>query len=273
MRKFSKKLPVVLLLVAGMGVAGYFAYKSLKYSKESVPQAIDSRVLSLENTRETDIGAEKSVKYEESITQQAEPVIKEQVFEPALPEELNLKMTFYSQAPFGNWDYPWQEACEEASVLLVANEYFGRDWTAEQFNDEILKLVDWEKKQFGQYEHTTVKETARILNDYLALKALIYEDPSYADVQKILARGHFVIMTFDGKKIGNPFYKNGGPVYHAMVIKGYKSGEKVITADVGTRRGEDYVYSWNTLQSALHDYAVPMSDGAKRIIEVIPPTP
>jgi len=180
-------------------------------------------------------------------------------------------MTFYPQAPFGNWDMPWQEACEEASVLLVANEYKSENWTAEEFNDQILKLVEWEKKTFGDYKHTTVKETARILNEYLGLKTLIYENPTYEDVRKIIARGHFVVMTFDGKKIGNPFYKNGGPVYHAMVIKGYKSGVKVITADVGTRRGEDYVYPWETLQNALHDYAVPMSDGAKRMIEVIPP--
>ena len=264
MRKVFIKLLIVLSLAALLAGGGYYAYKSFKYVKEEVPQAVDSKELARETTQE---------EVSNYASEQAETGLTEQIKAPgpALPEELNLKLTFYAQAPFGNWDMPWQEACEEASVLLVANEYKAENWTAEQFNDEILKLVDWEKKVFGDYKHTTVKETAKILNEYFGLKTLIYENPTYEDVQKIIARGHFVVMTFDGKKIGNPFYKNGGPVYHAMVIKGYKSGEKVITADVGTRRGEDYVYSWKTLQNALHDYAVPMSDGAKRLLEVIPP--
>ncbi len=79
-------------------------------------------------------------------------------------------------------------------------------------------------------------------------------------------------MTFAGKEIGNPFYSNGGPTYHAMVIKGYKAGQKIITEDVGTKRGEDYVYPWKVLDGALHDYTVPIDSGAKEMIEVIPPT-
>jgi hypothetical protein len=43
--------------------------------------------------------------------------------EAALPNELNIDLPFYTQAPTGNWDYPWQDACEEASVALVANVY------------------------------------------------------------------------------------------------------------------------------------------------------
>ena len=85
-------------------------------------------------------------------------------------------------------------------------------------------------------------------------------------------------MTFEGKVIGNPNYKNGGPVYHAMVIKGYEdktadpgSVQKIITHDVGTRKGEDYVYKWSTLQNALHDWNEPMKNGAKRMLEVLPP--
>ncbi len=63
---------------------------------------------------------------------------------PILPKELNLDAPFYSQAPFGNWDFPWQEACEEASILLAANVYHNKQWTREQFNQEILDMVDWQ---------------------------------------------------------------------------------------------------------------------------------
>lgn len=187
------------------------------------------------------------------------------------PDELNLSVPFYPQAPHANWDYPWEEACEEASVLLVANEYFGHNWSRDQFNEEILKLVEWEKKMFGDYLHTTVDETAQILTDYFDLEVKIHEDPSFDDFRRILAGGHLIVAPFAGKHLYNPFYKNGGPNYHMMVVKGYKNGNKIITHDVGTRRGADYVYTWDVIDSALHDYADPIESGARKIIEILPP--
>ena len=189
-----------------------------------------------------------------------------------LPISLNLEVPFYTQAPFSNWDYPWQEACEEASALLVANTYLNHNWTKEQFNQQILSLVDWEKKTFGDYKHTDVRQTEQILNEYLGLKTIIHETPTYDDVKEILSKGHLIIMTFGGKHLNNPNYKNGGPNYHAMVIKGYNDvGQKIITNDVGTRNGENYVYTWTTINNSLHDYDEPIESGAKRIIEVLPP--
>jgi hypothetical protein len=253
MRKSAIISLIVIAILGAISAGGYLAYKLTKYQKEAAPAAVEI------------------TKIQQKATQQATQETGTQQPSVNLPEELNLKMTFYPQAPFGDWSLPWQEACEEASILLVANEYLGKNWTLDQFNTEILNMVDWEKINLGDYLDSNVKEMVRILTDYLGLKAIVYDDPTYEDVQKVLARGHFIIMPFDGKKIGNPFYKNGGPVYHVMVIKGYKPGEKIITSDVGTSRGENYVYAWKTLQNAMHDYAVPMSAGAKRMIEVIPP--
>lgn len=188
-----------------------------------------------------------------------------------LPPHLNLASAFYPQAPFADWSMPWQEACEEASVLLVANTYYHHDWTREQFRDQILALIGWETKRFGAYENTNATQTAEMLNGYLGLQTVIHDDPTYEDVQRVLASGHLIVMLFAGKELGNPFYKNGGPLYHAMVIKGYAEGEKVITSDVGTKRGENYVYPWATLQGAMHEWAVPITSGAKKMIEVLPP--
>ena len=188
------------------------------------------------------------------------------------PKELNLAMTFYSQAPFADWSMPWQEACEEASVLLIANTYFKHDWSKEEFRDQILALVEWENQTFGDYKHTDAAQTIKILNDYLNLETHLIEQPTFEDIKNSITKGHLLVGLFAGKKIGNPNYKNGGPNYHAMVIKGYKDGFKVITEDVGTRKGEDYVYSWPTLNAALHDYAEPIEKGKPVLIEVIPPS-
>ena len=137
--------------------------------------------------------------------------------------------------------------------------------------NEILELVDWEMDQFGDYEHTSVDQTAKILGNYLGLKTVIHENPTLDDVKEVLADGHFIIMTLAGKELGNPFFTNGGPVYHAVLVKGYKKDGRVIVHDVGTRNGENYVYSWSVMENALHDYAEPIESGTKRMIEVLPP--
>jgi hypothetical protein len=248
-----KKSFVISWIIVAVGIAGisYYLYKQQLYRKEEVPAAVEIT----------------------SVSQQSQELAQatQETAEIKLPPELNLKMTFYAQAPFGDWDYPWQEACEEASMLLIANAYYGHDWTREQFRDEILKLVDWQNERFGDYQHSNSAQNMLMLKEIFDLQSVEHKNPSYEDVQRILAKGHLIIGMFAGKQLGNPFYTNGGPPYHVLVIKGYKEGEKIITADVGTRRGEDYVFSWDTISGAMHDYAQPIEDGRKVIIEVIPP--
>jgi len=50
-----------------------------------------------------------------------EPLIQEKIAEEKsiLPESYNLGVPFTSQAPEANWQIPFKEACEEASVLMV----------------------------------------------------------------------------------------------------------------------------------------------------------
>jgi hypothetical protein len=269
----AKKILTIICLII-IFVGGPYVYlNSKKYKKEPVPEQIKIKDVIAANAAlfEADSATENEdeIETEDKTEDESENPIKKPT--PSIPEELNLQATFYPQAPFANWDYPWQEACEEASVLLVANTYFEHNWTLREFNDEILALVDWENERFGSYEHTSVDQTVEILEDYLDLETVVHQNPTLDDVKGILARGHLIVMTFSGKELGNPFFTNGGPNYHAMMIKGYKADGKIIAHDVGTRRGEDYVYTWKVIESSLHDYAEPIQDGAKRYIEVLPP--
>lgn len=260
MKRFFAILIVTVLAAGG----GYWFSKQQRYKKEPVPEQVSIRGV-VESTKSRELTQE----FEDS--EKTKEDLMEEEIEAELPDSLNLAAPFFSQAPHGNWDYPWQEACEEASVLLVANVYFEHDWTVDEFNEEILAIVDWQMKEFGDYEHTTMEQTAQILEGYLGLETIIHEDPTFEDVQEILARGHLIVMPFAGRALENPFFTAPGPVYHVLVVKGYKEGEKIITHDVGTRRGEDYVYSWEVIENALHDYAKPIERGAKRYIEVLPP--
>jgi hypothetical protein len=253
------QLAVVIIGAGIISVGGYAYYKSKQYEKQPVPQAVEISDLAPENSNSNN----DSTSNPETPDNSAPNI--------SIPEELNLKMTFYSQAPFGDWSLPWQEACEESSALLIANTYFGHNWTREQFNEEILKLVDWQNQNFGHYEHTDMAETATILNDYLNLETITHENPTLDDFKEILSRGNFIIIPFSGQTLGNPYYTGEGPVYHVVVVKGYTKDGKIITHDVGTRHGEDYVYSWPTVEKSLHDYAEPISSGTPRIIEVLQP--
>ncbi len=249
-QKDFHKLLIALSIVVVLGGAAYAFQRYGRYFRENVPTPVDR----------TELVADASTQTQETRA------------EVEAPEELNLEMAFYAQAPFGNWDYPWQEACEEASILLVANEYYAHNWSADQFNQEILELVEWQKERFGDYWHTTADQTAEMARTQLGLESVLHENPTVEDIQNILAKGHFIVAFFDGKTLENPFFTNGGPVYHVLVVKGYKANGGIITHDVGTRRGADYVYTWETFDTSLHDYAVPMQSGTPVILEMLPPT-
>ena len=80
-----------------------------------------------------------------------------------MPAEMNLAVPFMSQAPRGNWGLPYQEACEEASVIMGAAYFNGETAiTADVADQRILDLVAWEKQTFGFYEDTTAAEVARM---------------------------------------------------------------------------------------------------------------
>jgi len=250
-----KKLFIIIGVIAVLAGAQFTYSRYITTQKESVPIAVD--VAQVMETQKTEV--------------QKTPMNKTQPEKKTLPPSLNLNVPFYSQAPLGNWGFPWQEACEEASMLLIANTYFQHNWNANQFNDQILKMVDWQKKKFGYYESTTVNEMQTTLSEFLKLDSIVHENPTFEDIQTILNKGHLIVMPVAGKEVHNPNYKNGGPIYHVFMVKGYKENKKIITNDVGTRKGADYVYAWNVIENALHDHTTPIQNGAKKIIEVLPP--
>jgi len=186
---------------------------------------------------------------------------------------LNIDIPFYTQAPHANWDYPWQEACEEASVLLVANAFNEMNLGLEDYNTELLRLVDWEMETFGAYEHTTVEQTVQMITENYGLQTVVHTDPNFESIQEIINNGNLIVAPFAGKLLENPNFRNGGPIYHMLVIKGYDAEKKqVVTHDVGTRNGENFVYSWENIELSLHDWHDDdILLGSAQFIEVIRP--
>jgi len=173
-----------------------------------------------------------------------------------LPTEINLDVPFVSQAPLKNWDATHEEACEEASVLMVNGFYKGEKYARQEMEDNLQKIITWEKEKFGFFEDTTAEETARILREYFGLTgATVYYDITVEDIKRELAAGRPVIVPAAGKILPNPYFRNGGPLYHMLVLKGYTKDGKFISNDPGTNTlGENFTYKFDDLYNAIHDW-------------------
>ncbi len=192
------------------------------------------------------------------------------------PESYNLAVPFTSQAPNGNWSVPFKEACEEASLYMVHAYYQGVKETAidpETATTQLQKIVAFEKELFGYYEDTTTEQTgtlAELMYGYATVE--IIDNPTVDQIKAHIAAGRPVIVPMAGRLLGNPFYTAPGPLYHMLVIRGYTKEEKFITNDPGTKHGEAYLYDFDTLMSAMHDWngGGEITEGKKVILVVYP---
>lgn len=176
--------------------------------------------------------------------------------EESIPAEFNLDVPFAVQAPFAVWDAVHEDACEEASVIMAAHFVLGKKLPDAAYIDgEILKIVDWETKNFGFWKDTDAEKTAEILRKYYGLKDVRVEyDITLDDIKKEIAAGYPVILPAAGRMLKNPYFKGEGPFYHMVVAKGYTKDGKIITNDPGTKRGKNFAYDAAVLFNAIHDW-------------------
>ncbi len=188
-----------------------------------------------------------------------------------LPTQFVLNVPFTSQAPEKNWDQPWQDACEEAAILMM-DAYFKKYKLSPLFaKDEIVKMVAWEEeKEWGR--SIEIEKIQTIFDSYLGLapkkKLRIVEDPTVEQLKRFIADGKPIYVVADGKVLSNPHFRNGGPDYHALVIKGYNETE-FITNDPGTQFGENFKYKYDDLMKSIRDWNNGNVKEGRRVILVI----
>lgn len=204
-----------------------------------------------------------------------------------IPPRINLDVPFTSQAPEKNWEEPWQDACEEAAVLMLDAYYKGYGLSPLFARDELLKMVAWEEArgwglsiemekmktltawymgieingdnekiglpaQSGNNEIN--RNSEEIGNNEIRNKKLeIIENPTVEEIKGYVAGGKPILVVAYGKILPNPHFRNGGPEYHALIIRGYTE-DSFITNDPGTQFGENFVYKYNDLLNAIHDW-------------------
>lgn len=173
---------------------------------------------------------------------------------PAEVRSANLAVPFAPQAPFGNWAQPYQDACEEAAIIMIERFFRHAPLSSGEMDAEILRMVKFQEERYGFYRDSNAAETARLAEAfYPHLSVHVVYDVTVQDIRSALARGTPVLVLVNGQKLGNPFYTQPGPERHTLVIKGV-TGDKFITHDPGTRRGADFTYPITRVMNAIEDY-------------------
>lgn len=183
---------------------------------------------------------------------------------PALASQVNLDVPFTSQSPYAKWSAVDKEACEEASILMAAwyaqkktgikdgnnTNLIPRDTTV----SEIQGLVDWQNSTLGYWEDTNAEDTLRILQEKLGVKsARLLTNITADSLKRELSDGNVIVVPAAGRVLKNPHFKQPGPAYHMLTIRGYDE-QNFITNDPGIRQGDGFTYTQENLLDAIHDW-------------------
>lgn len=138
------------------------------------------------------------------------------------PTSYVLSVPFTPQAPTGNWDAIHSEACEEASIIMAYAYFTDHRETRldpEFVEPEITKLTKWQDENLGYHLDSDAAETARMLREVYGLRTNIVTSYTEESLKKALSENKVIIYFAAGRLLGNPYYRNPGPLYHVLVIK------------------------------------------------------
>jgi hypothetical protein len=204
------------------------------------------------------------------------PATSTSVVVTTLPTEKRFAVPFLSQAPFAKWDAVHEETCEEASILMIRAYYQGKTGRIDptQGEKDLQAVVSFELQHYGFFNDTSATETKRLIEDmFPELQADVVALKGADQIKQYVAQGTPVLIPADGKKLPNPNFTNGGPPYHMLVVRGY-TADHFITNDPGTRLGENFLYTYDGLLNAIHDWnGGDVAHGRRVIVIVTPRTP
>jgi len=215
----------------------------------------------------------------EDVNEALVPVFETSVSESNEVQELStiskstlLDVPFTSQAPSAQWsDVVYQNACEEAVIVMTMRWAKGTSLTKEGAEIEIAAIADFQQKTYGHFHDRSASDTAQLIMDYYGYLNIEFQfDIGIDDIKRELAKGNALIVPVNGQKLGNPFYTPPGPIEHMVVVVGYDSETKeFITNDPGTKRGEQFRYPEDVLDAALRDYATGFHEPITQINRVM----
>jgi hypothetical protein len=177
--------------------------------------------------------------------------------EKPIERNVLLEVPFIVQAPGHNWKDPiFQNACEEAVVLMAMRWAESRALTNEEAFIEIQKISNFSKTHYGFYLDQSAKDLTLLMQDYFKYPNVSYrEDVQTSDIKTELEMGNLVLVPVNGQKLGNPYFTQPGPTKHMLLVKGYDAKtNEFITNDPGIGKGNSYRYKEQVLDKALQNY-------------------
>lgn len=184
-----------------------------------------------------------------------------------------LKVPYTSEIPNGSWTKPWNNACEEASIVMVKGYYFGYEATTKKIAmADMSPLFKIEDKIFGSNADTDAARTAKLINEYTDFSAKVKTKPTLEEIKNELNEGRPIIAMLNMKNIINKYhrFRAGGSYYHVFVIIGYDDNtQEFITNDNGNATtGAGYRFKYDDIMKNLHDFnhTTKRADGPPRVL-------
>jgi len=249
MRK--NKIIIIIFISAIVVSSSIILYNQLFKARELLLKVLQSKILIVapdENSQPQNI---QDTNTEPTTTPAA---VKNNNQAQVIQSKVNLKIPFQPQAPFADWAEPYQDACEEASIIMVDHYLRGVGLSKQEMKDEIDQMVAWETQKWGYHKDLTVEEVKIVADQFYNYKIETIFDLTIKKIKTQLSLGRPVVVPAAGRELGNPYYTAPGPVYHMLVVKGYDANGNFITNDPGTRNGADYAYNESVLMPAIHDW-------------------
>lgn len=265
----------ILLLVSIISVSSFFVweffidqppqeeiiYIPVSNQEEIVKENPDDEIKLDENNDEGNLeNPETSAENEENLDKpeveldETDEDIANEEIQVTIPGSMKLEVMFSTQAPTEDWGMPYQEACEEASLIMTYYYFADKYLDRSIMNQEILDLVDWEMDKFSYFKDTNLAETELIAQQYFNLETEITSDVTVENIKYQISQGNLLIVPFAGRMLENPYFSGEGPLYHMLVVKGYDH-KNFITNDPGLLTlGEDFEYSYENLLESVHDW-------------------
>ena len=240
----KKTAQIVFTFIVILFVVSFFIYKDKVFKKEAevINEEVETEIL---DEKQDDIEPEIDTSSAQggSVPSETPEQIMSSVLYP---------VPFAPQAPHANWDMPYQEACEEAAMIMIAKYAKKEKFDAQIMDEEILKLVAWQEKNNYPID-LTADQIVEVLKKYFFINAYTDTETNVQNIKDLLNQKKLIIIPAAGRQLGNPYFTGVGPLYHNLVIIGYDEDE-FITNDPGTRRGEKYRYKYFDLINAIHDW-------------------
>lgn len=170
--------------------------------------------------------------------------------------KINLAVPFSSQAPAGNWAEPWQNACEETSIIMIDNFYEGDELTITEAKREILNIFTIKNKDLGPSHDESMEKISELINlAKLNWKAYVVVNPTLEQMKQEITEQRPIMAPVYAPDLEDTPYLGVGPDYHVLVISGYddETGEFIVQ-DPGSSRGKDNRYNYEDFYGAIHDY-------------------